>query len=280
MKHVREKTIFEVSPTFQVLPDDWVGSLVGATPSVLNLRTWKFVNTTPVTVTQFLDGAEAQRIHVLGDGNTTIQNNAIIKTNNSADKLLEVDKVYCFTYINSLWIEDSGDVPTIPSVVGFENIVRLTADNPAVAAGTSASVVTTPILGQSANVDEEWDIEWILYILLSVATDILVFKVFSDAGTLIGRASIIGQEGPPDTGAGVAKFIGIASNVITPASAQCPGNPGSTVKPTTVFVRAQGKQTVANGVIRIGIRATDFAGASSGTATIIARSQMIATRLA
>lgn len=77
------------------------------TPSVENQEFWIANNTGAVTITNFLNGYVCQVIRILGDGFTTIANNANIKTNTGANKLLAVNKVYVFTFINNLWVEDA-----------------------------------------------------------------------------------------------------------------------------------------------------------------------------
>lgn len=75
------------------------------TPSVLDCENW-LCGGTVVTITNFLKGENWQRLYILGDGNTTIANNATIKTNTAANKLLAANKIYRFTYINKVWYED------------------------------------------------------------------------------------------------------------------------------------------------------------------------------
>lgn len=60
------------------------------------------------TVTDFTGGAIGQSISIRGDGNLTIANNANIKTNTAANKLLAANKIYRLTYYDDLiWIEDA-----------------------------------------------------------------------------------------------------------------------------------------------------------------------------
>ncbi len=77
-----------------------------ATPSVRNVRVWSCSGAV-VTITNFLDGTDNHPISILGDGNTTVSNNATIKTNTGANKLLGANKVYRFTLINNIWYEDA-----------------------------------------------------------------------------------------------------------------------------------------------------------------------------
>lgn len=104
-----EDTIFEGPVSFLQLPGKNLGiiKLGDATPYVTNSEVWEFANTSPVTVTNFLGGQPGQIISLLGDGQTTIQHNANIKTNTGADKLLLADKVYRFILYSSFWVEDA-----------------------------------------------------------------------------------------------------------------------------------------------------------------------------
>jgi len=106
---------FFSSVSFSELPENPVlnAPLSNTTPSVLNVERVKFANTGAVTVTDFLYGQEGQNILVLGDGFTTIQHGALIKTNTAANKLLAVNAVYSFTRISSVWIENAA--PTVAS---------------------------------------------------------------------------------------------------------------------------------------------------------------------
>lgn len=108
MKVENEEVIFDNIVTFNVLPKIPVDKFkpTDTTPSVLNCCNWITTNIGAITVTKFDDGADGQTIRVLGDGFTTVANNANIKTNTGANKLLLANKVYRFTYFNSVWIED------------------------------------------------------------------------------------------------------------------------------------------------------------------------------
>lgn len=108
MKVEQEEVIFNNVTTFNVLAKTPVDKFKPGdlTPSVLNCLNWICVNAGAITVTNFDDGADGQRIHILGDGFTTIANNAFIKTNTGANKLLAVNKVYRFTLFSGIWIED------------------------------------------------------------------------------------------------------------------------------------------------------------------------------
>lgn len=107
MRQEREEVQFLAPARFLVLPHEPSDELDGtATPSVSNIKVWKGDGTV-VTVTNFLGGAENQSIAILGDGTTTIAHNANIKTSTGANKLLSANKVYRFTFIDSVWYEDN-----------------------------------------------------------------------------------------------------------------------------------------------------------------------------
>jgi hypothetical protein len=107
-KPVNERTVFTAGVAFAILPDVSGGKLPqGTTPKVENATHFIGSNTVPVSVTNFLGGADFQTIRILGDGFTTIVNGIFIKTNTAANKLLAINKVYCFTYFSGVWIEDA-----------------------------------------------------------------------------------------------------------------------------------------------------------------------------
>jgi hypothetical protein len=157
---------------------------------------------------------------------------------------------------------------------------RLTADNAAIAAAVPTTFVAVAGLTQAVGVNEEWDVEWVLHIANSVATDVFVVNVSPTAGTFTGRYTVIGQNGVPTAGAGVVKHLLNPTGTGTTATANAPGNTGTIGLVTTIIVRAQGKQTVSAGSLQVSLRAGTSAAASSGTATVKTQSQMIATRLA
>ena len=67
------------------------------TPSVMNVERIAFQNVVPITVVAFDEGQEGQTIIVLGDGQTTVANNAKIVTSTGANTLLDTGKIYQFT---------------------------------------------------------------------------------------------------------------------------------------------------------------------------------------
>ena len=106
MKIFNEEVVFNAPVRFLSLFIRYVGTFVGATPSVKNTEIFKGSGNV-VTVTNFKDGASGQLLRVLGDGTTTIANNATIKTNTGANKLLAANKIYTFSLINNVWYENA-----------------------------------------------------------------------------------------------------------------------------------------------------------------------------
>jgi hypothetical protein len=72
------------------------------TPSVQNLTRF-IASGVAVTITQFDNGADGQMIIVLGDGVTTVANNANIIR--QSDPVLTDNALYIFARFNSVWYE-------------------------------------------------------------------------------------------------------------------------------------------------------------------------------
>lgn len=105
MKEFSEDVLFKQRVTFSTLPDTPTSTLKNSTtPSVANLNTFKACGSI-VTITNFLQGSIGQVIYILGDGTTTIQNNANIVTSTGADVLLTLDTVYQYHLIDDVWYE-------------------------------------------------------------------------------------------------------------------------------------------------------------------------------
>lgn len=102
MRRFDEEVIFGGITRFNVLPSKPLDTLNGTTPSVENCEAWKGSGNV-VTITNFLDGADQQTILILGDGTTTISNNANIKTRTGANVLLGANLIYKFTLIENIW---------------------------------------------------------------------------------------------------------------------------------------------------------------------------------
>jgi hypothetical protein len=92
-----------------ILPETNVDSIpkLSTTLDVSNRELFICINTVGTTITNFLKGSNGRQIRLLGEGFTTIANNANIKTNTGANKLLAASKVYRFSLYNNVWYEDA-----------------------------------------------------------------------------------------------------------------------------------------------------------------------------
>lgn len=88
-----------------IILSDTLDSLT--TPDVTN-RTLMKASGNVVSVSNFLGGRDSQLLRIVGDGTTTIVNGTYIKVNTGANKLLSLNKVYTFSYIESekIWYEN------------------------------------------------------------------------------------------------------------------------------------------------------------------------------
>lgn len=104
MPIINEPIIINAQSVFNVLPKRNIDKApVGNTIiRVGNIEHITTHNTGAVTVTDFSYGADGQEIVLLGDGNTTVQENLNIVTN-VGDLLLEVGKVYRFVNFQNIW---------------------------------------------------------------------------------------------------------------------------------------------------------------------------------
>lgn len=112
MKREPGKVRFTQPISQEALPEKQLGRLTRntAVPTVENVEVWQAENVAPFNVTYLTGGATSQRVHIIGDGNTTfVYDVAKIITNTGANKLLNVNKVYSFTLVNEVWIEDVDD---------------------------------------------------------------------------------------------------------------------------------------------------------------------------
>lgn len=105
-ENINRPQIKSVPANNAVLDTGVVSILRTATPDVQNVP-YFYSHSSAVTVTNFKHGQDGQTIKILGNGNTTITNNANIKTNTGANKVLAANMVYTFTYFNKVWYEDS-----------------------------------------------------------------------------------------------------------------------------------------------------------------------------
>ncbi len=99
--------IFTNMVTFITLPKTFVDRFADGitSPSVLNCTRY-LSPLNPLTVIDFVNGANGQEIKILGNGNLTVSNNSKIKTNTGANKVLVANKVYTFTLFTDVWYED------------------------------------------------------------------------------------------------------------------------------------------------------------------------------
>lgn len=105
-KVINEEYVFGAPITFVVLPKRFPARFrpSEALPTVINNDL--FIANGTVTITNFIEAAKGQRIHILGNGTTQVEHNANIKTNTGATKLLADGLVYRFTHIEDVWYED------------------------------------------------------------------------------------------------------------------------------------------------------------------------------
>ena len=107
---VTDEIIFEQPVSFVRLPKMYVAKIKAGetTPSVKDLIRFTTQNTSPLTVTNLLDGADGQEIIIVGDGNTTLQHGTHIFNDSGANLLLAVNKAYSYLRINDKWIQVKG----------------------------------------------------------------------------------------------------------------------------------------------------------------------------
>lgn len=109
MKQEFDEIQFLNRTTFDVIPDAPSDSFLpnDTTPDVSNQQGVMRGSGTVVTITNFNGGSDSQMLIIKGDGTTTIDHNANIKTNTGAPKLLSADRIYLFFYLNAenCWYE-------------------------------------------------------------------------------------------------------------------------------------------------------------------------------
>lgn len=110
---IRGETQLEDMTSRNVLEKKIIHKLIGATPNVLNGTIFEADD--DIVVTDFAKGSPGQRIHILGNGSKEIDvNGGFIKTNIGANKILQSEVVYTFTFFpipgppkSHVWIEDN-----------------------------------------------------------------------------------------------------------------------------------------------------------------------------
>jgi hypothetical protein len=111
LERIESEQVINAQETRNALAKQFIrlAKLGDPTPSVMNVERLEFRNTAPLTVTNFDEGQNGQRLEILGDGNTTIQNNARIVCASGADTLLDAGSTYSFTrYTDGVWHQSAG----------------------------------------------------------------------------------------------------------------------------------------------------------------------------
>jgi hypothetical protein len=105
-KIVTEDMVFSGPVTFLGVPKEFLGQFPSgnATPSIKGTRYWWY-NGGALAITNFKDSNDVHTLFILGNANLTINNNANIKTNTGANKVLVANKVYTFHKFNGIWYE-------------------------------------------------------------------------------------------------------------------------------------------------------------------------------
>ncbi len=105
-KTYNEPVEFESEVRHKVLPHVFVDKLQpsSAEPSVQNVTVF-LAGGIAVTILNFRNGQEGQRIDILGDGLTTVQDNADISNLGGINNLLVVDTIYTYILINNVWYQ-------------------------------------------------------------------------------------------------------------------------------------------------------------------------------
>lgn len=90
---------------YSTLPDENVSESKGDTvPDISNNTFLVFKNTGALTISNFTGGLDGRKIYLLGDGFTSLDNNATIKTSTGAIKLLGLHLYILVSYQN-IWYE-------------------------------------------------------------------------------------------------------------------------------------------------------------------------------
>lgn len=156
-----------------------------------------------------------------------------------------------------------------------DNVIkRLTADQSAITSTTGVAV-SSP-LQQSAAVNEEWYIEWIIGVTYGTVAATGVIKLASTAGTSTGYWTMITSVNGtnPQLATGETAKIFQSLDYATTFSGAGFGSLGSTTAVTNLIISARFKQTVSTGTMQV------LLGSSVSTVTPKLQSQMIARRIA
>lgn len=101
---IPEQQQVEAPSSQLVLPYQFTGESASVViPNVKNITRLKFKNTAPLTVTNFSNGQEGQELIILGDGQTSVANNANLITGGA--HLLNLGEIYRFVLFDNKWYE-------------------------------------------------------------------------------------------------------------------------------------------------------------------------------
>lgn len=106
---VEDPVKFLSTVEFSELPETPVATAPVAltTLNALNITRLKLANTGAVSVTTLSSGQDGQNILILGDGFTTFAVSGNIVTTTGVAKLLALNTVYSFTYLDDKWYEQN-----------------------------------------------------------------------------------------------------------------------------------------------------------------------------
>jgi len=111
LNKIESEQVVNAQATQNALPKQFVrfARRGDTTPSVMNIERLLLRNTAPLTITDFSEGQEGQQVTILGDGNTTAQQNTKIFNVSGSDTLLEDGVVYIYVrFSDGVWRQLSG----------------------------------------------------------------------------------------------------------------------------------------------------------------------------
>jgi hypothetical protein len=101
----KDDIIFQGTTKNLILPLKNTGLLVTTTPDIRDNEFWKASDGSAIV--EFRFGAPAQRLHILGDGITTVTNSVFIKTITGGTITLLANRVYRFTFFDGIFYQDA-----------------------------------------------------------------------------------------------------------------------------------------------------------------------------
>ena len=161
-----------------VLPTSFASKFIkgDTTPSVNNVNIWQTQNTSPLIITQFDYGQDGQTIYILGDGFTTVAQNANIFNASGNPTLLAANVAYTYTRIAGIWYQLQGTGgSSSANGVGIKlvdwNFTAVVPPTPISRAGFTASA-STSVGGVAANaIDGNSGTRWATGAAVVVGTD-------------------------------------------------------------------------------------------------------------